>query len=64
MCAIKFKKLILRIKKFFGHAYNSQLIQRTHLWNSHEKKILSFWIIPILTLTAKNDQDLQKQCHK
>jgi hypothetical protein len=44
---------------FFVHAHNSQLIQRTHLRNSHQKKI-----IPILTLRAKNDQDLQLQCHK
>jgi hypothetical protein len=50
-----------RLKKiFFVHAYNSQLIQRTHLSNSHQKKIISF-------LAAKNDQDLQLldfQCHK
>jgi hypothetical protein len=58
--AIKFKKMILTKNKSFSvQAHNSQLFQGTYLSNSHQKKWISFLIIPILTLTAKNDQELQ-----
>jgi hypothetical protein len=39
----KIKKIDFEQKKiFFVHAHNSQLIQRTHLRNSHQKKIIRF----------------------